>query len=298
MPIHHGRAPVGLCRYCQAVQTVAEIKSILEARGLAPRKSLGQNFLIEHAHLQKLVDRANITPDDTILEVGPGTGTLTDELVERAGRIIACELDAGLAAHLRERYQPLGDRFTLIEGDALGSGSQLNDRAQRALAGQPFKLVANLPYQIASPLMVALALDRRCQGQYVTIQREVAQRLRAQPSTRDYSELTVMVQAMCRVERIATLAPGCFWPPPKITSEMLAIEPLPTPLTDDPAALARLCRTLFTKRRKTLRAILGSRFAFPEDIDPGARPEALSVKQLVTLSRIAPDSSDADAPSG
>jgi 16S rRNA (adenine1518-N6/adenine1519-N6)-dimethyltransferase len=287
-------AVAGFGRYCPPVQTVAEIKSILQSRGLAPRKALGQNFLIEHAHLQRLIDRAAITNTDTVLEVGPGTGTLTDELMARAGRVVACELDAGLAAHLRDRYAAHGPRFTLIEGDALGRDGRLNDAARAALAGQPFKLVANLPYQIASPLMVGLALDPLCRGQYVTIQREVGQRLRATPGTRDYSELSVMVQAMCRVERVATLPPGCFWPPPKVTSEMLAIEPLDTPHTAAPAALARLCRTLFTQRRKTLRAILGGQFAFPAGIDPSDRPEALPVPELVRLAQAMPPASPAE----
>lgn len=275
------------------MQTVAEIKSILEARGLAPRHALGQNFLIEHAHLTRLIDRAAITPQDTILEIGPGTGTLTDELVERiggggggGGRVFACEFDAGLAAHLRDRYAAHRDRFLLIEGDALARDGGLNTEVRKAIADRPYKLVANLPYQIASPLMVALALDRQCLGQFVTIQREVGQRLRASVGTRDYSELSVMVQAMARVQRIATLSPGCFWPPPKITSEMVAIEPHPQPLTDDPSALATLCRTLFTKRRKTLRAILGQDFPFPPGIEPTARPETLTVEQLVILAEI------------
>ncbi|MGP1347863.1 MAG: 16S rRNA (adenine(1518)-N(6)/adenine(1519)-N(6))-dimethyltransferase RsmA [Phycisphaerales bacterium] len=270
------------------MQTVAEIKSILESRGLSPRKSLGQNFLIEHAHLRRLVDRSGVGAGDVVLEVGPGTGTLTDEVLDRGARVVACELDRGLAAHLRERYEAVGDRFTLIEGDALGGEGGLNEAARAMLGemGGRYRLVANLPYQIASPLMVALALDRQgCAGQYVTIQREAAQRLRGAVGTREYSELSVMVRAMCRVERIATLAPGCFWPAPKVTSEMVAIEPLDVALTDDPESLSGVCRVVFAQRRKTLRAILGGAFPFPEGIDPGARAEGLGVAELVALSR-------------
>ena len=273
-------------------QTLADIKDMLAARALAPRHALGQNFLIDHNLIRKLIDAAAPAPADLILEVGPGTGTLTETLLERGCTVIACELDRGLAALLRDRFAPhIADQsLTLIEGDCLERKSAISPAILSAIADRPFRLIANLPYGAASPLMARLAEWRCvCLGQFVTIQREVAQRLRAQPNTRDYSELSVVVQAMCDIRRIATLSPECFWPRPKVTSEMVAITPLEQSLTDNPAQLASLCHTLFTQRRKQLGAILGRDFPFPPDIAPTARPESLTIEQLVVLSRLRKD---------
>lgn len=270
-------------------QSLADIKEMLAARALAPRHALGQNFLIDHNLIRKLIDAAAPAPGDLILEVGPGTGTLTETLLERGCTVIACELDRGLAALLRDRFAShLADRsLTLIEGDCLERKSAISPDILNAIDNRPFRLIANLPYAAASPLMVTLAADHtNCRGQFVTIQREVAQRLRAQPNTRDYSELSVVVQAMCDIRRIATLPPECFWPRPKVTSEMIAITPREQPLTDNPAQLASLCHALFTQRRKQIGAILGREFPFPPDITPTARPEALTIEQLVALSRL------------
>jgi 16S rRNA (adenine1518-N6/adenine1519-N6)-dimethyltransferase len=267
------------------VQTVADIKALLASRGLSPKHALGQNFLIAHDHIARLVDRAGVGAGDLVLEVGPGTGTMTEELLERGCEVVLSELDREMGAILRDRF---GERVTLVEGDCLHDKQTLNPRLVEALGERPFTLVANLPYGAASPLMVALATDfaGRCLGQYVTIQREVAQRLRAQPNTKDYSELTIVVGSMCTVERVATLPPGCFWPQPKVTSEMVAIEPRNEALTDDPRGLARMCRTLFTKRRKQLGRILGKGATLPEGIDRTRRPESLTIGQLVELTRL------------
>ncbi len=283
------------------MQSLADIKSALEIRGLRPSRALGQNFLIEPAHVTRLVDASGVAAGDLVLEVGPGTGVLTDVLLERGCKVVACELDRGLADLLRERYAAQASRgeFTLVEGDCLQGKHGINTALVEALGTTPFKLVANLPYNAASPLMILLAtrahpaLARElapCLGQYVTIQREVAERLRAGVGTRDYGEMGVLVQAMCEVRRIALLAPGCFWPPPKIESEMVAIVPRGVPATSDPERLARLCRTLFTQRRKQIGSILRSAdpallAALPPEILPMARPEALTVDQLVELSQ-------------
>lgn len=277
------------------VQTLATIKALLESHGLRPNKALGQNFLIEPAHVKRLVDAASLAPRDLVLEVGPGTGVLTDVLLERGCRVIACELDHGLAALLRERLAAaIADgRFTLIEGDCLASKHELNPAIIAAIAGRPFKLVANLPYGAASPLMITLAVRRAsegpCLGQFVTIQREVADRLRAKPGTRDYGEMGVLVQAMDEVRRIAVLPPGCFWPPPKVDSEMVAILPRAAPLTDRPDRLEALCRVLFTQRRKQIGTVLSRSHpralaALPPGVAPTMRPEQLTIEQLVVLS--------------
>ncbi len=268
------------------MQTLSEIKATLEQRGLSPRKTLGQNFLIDHNLLKRLVDAAEIQPGDLVLEVGPGTGALTDMLLDRGAVVIACELDSGLADLLHDRYaQTSADRFMLIVGDCLENKHTLSPEIDSALGGRLFKCVANLPYGAASPLMVLLAAHKNCLGQFITIQREVAHRIMAKHNTRDYSELSILVQAMCDVKHIAQLPPACFWPRPKVASEMIAITPRREPLTQDLPALAALCRTLFTKRRKQIGAILGRDVTLPEGVAATARPEQLTIEQLVQLAR-------------
>lgn len=268
------------------MQTLSEIRSMLEARGLAPRHSLGQNFLIDHNLIRKLVDASGVGAGDVVLEIGPGTGTLTEELLNRGCVVIACELDPGLADLIAER---LGSKITLVRGDCLASKSALNPVVVSALDARPFTLVANLPYGAASPLMMTLLISHpECRGMFVTIQREVGERLRAACGTRDYGELGVIAQAMAHIERIASLPGECFWPRPKVDSEMASIVRRDQPRTRDARALSRMCRTLFTKRRKQIGAILGRDFPFPPGIDPGARPEALTVEQIDALAQRAP----------
>jgi 16S rRNA (adenine1518-N6/adenine1519-N6)-dimethyltransferase len=265
------------------MQTLSEIKELLESRGLSPRKSMGQNFLVDQNLIRKLVDSARVGAGDLVLEVGPGTGTLTEELLSRGCAVVAVELDRGLAALLRER---LGGRagFTLIEGDALEGKRAINPEAARALGRRPFKLVANLPYGAATPLMLALLVEHpECAGMWVTIQREVADRLLARPGGKEYGAISVVAQAMCEVSRIASLPPECFWPRPDVTSAMVSLVRRAEPLTADARGLAEFAQGVFTKRRKQLGAVLGRERAWPAGIRPEQRAEELSVEQMVAL---------------
>lgn len=268
------------------MQRLSQIKAILDERGISPKKSLGQNFLIDHSKIEQLLKAAELAPGDLVLEIGPGTGTLTETLVELGCEVIACELDDTLSAHLRSM---LGDAITLVTGDCLAGRGGLNPAIEAALGDRRFKLVANLPYQAASPLMAQLAWRERCDGQFVTIQREVGDRVRAKPGTRQSNQLAVVVQARCDARRIALLPPGCFWPAPKVTSEMLAITPRanPAPLgLRDP--LMALCERLFAQRRKQIGAILkGSALLddLPEGVVATARPESLTLEQLVAMAQ-------------
>ncbi|TVQ64348.1 MAG: ribosomal RNA small subunit methyltransferase A [Phycisphaerales bacterium] len=267
------------------MHTLRELKEMLETRGLAPRKSLGQNFLIDKNLVRKLVDASGVQAGDRVLEVGPGAGALTEALLERGCDVVACELDDGLAELMQERF---GDRITLIRGDCLASKHALHPEIVRAMGDGPYRLIANLPYNAASPLMATLLADHpNCLGQYVTIQKEVGERLMAKPGTKAYGPLTVIVQALAKVERIATLPPECFWPRPGVTSVMLALVRRDDPLTDAPAALSAMCHTLFSKRRKTLGAILGRAAMLPEGVTHEQRPETLTPEQIVELARSA-----------
>ncbi len=275
-----------------SLQTLQTIRELLESRGLSPRKSLGQNFLIDHNLIRKLVDAAGLQPGELVLEVGPGTGALTDELLMRGCQVIACEMDQGLAALLRERLAdpqkelgaPASARFTLVEGDCLESKKQLSHEVIAALAGQPFTLVANLPYGAATPLMMTLLIDHSgCKSMHVTIQREVADRLAAAHGTKEYGPISIVAQALCEVRRIASLPPECFWPRPDVTSAMISLTRLPTPLTNNPGKLGTFCQQVFSKRRKQLGSTLGRDTAWPAGVRPENRIEELSVDRVVAL---------------
>lgn len=266
------------------MQTLADIRRLLEERGLRPDRRLGQNFLHDRRRIERLVDAAAVSAGDLVLEVGPGTGVLTEALLERDVELVCCELDRGLADLIEER---LGDRVSLVRGDCLGGGRHLSEGVQAALAGRPFTLVANLPYQAASPLMAELAMRRSlaCRGQYVTIQKEVADRLLAAPGGKTWGGLGVIVNAFAEVERLDVLPPGCFWPQPKVTSAMVAIRPRPAPRVAAERAdvFARFVTGLFAVRRKQLGTTLGRGGDWPEGIAPEQRPETLDAAAFARL---------------
>jgi 16S rRNA (adenine1518-N6/adenine1519-N6)-dimethyltransferase len=265
---------------------------MLESRGLAPRKSLGQNFLIDHNLIRKLVDAAGVSGEGDpagrlVLEVGPGTGTLTEELLARGCEVVAIELDRGLAELLRERFgeEARAGRFTLIEGDALAGKRALHVEAVAALGGRPFTHVANLPYAAGTPVMIALLVEHpECRGLFVTVQREVADRLLAGPGSRDYGPLAVLAQCYSEVQRIAVLPPECFWPRPEVTSAMVGMVRRERPLSDLGARrLAEVVQQLFARRRKQLGSVLGREMEFPAGIDRQSRIESLSLEQVLAL---------------
>jgi 16S rRNA (adenine1518-N6/adenine1519-N6)-dimethyltransferase len=295
------------------MQPLSQIRQLLAQHNLSPRHALGQNFLIDHNLIKKLVDAAHVAPNDLILEVGPGTGALTEELLSRHAQVIAAELDPGLATLLRDHFKdyispnpqpgsavaaatPIPNpqshpTFTLLEGDALHNKRALSPQITAALS-RPFKLISNLPYAAATPIISTLLLDHPlCTGLYITIQREVADRILAKPSTKDYGPLSIIAQLTSHPKLIATLPLECFWPRPKVTSAMISLERRPPtdpllaalPQSSILHAFADFTQQLFTKRRKQLGAILGRQCPFPMDISPTARAESLSISQLIAL---------------
>ena len=268
------------------MQTLAQIRELLEAHGLSPRHALGQNFLIDHNLIRRLVDASGVGPGSLVLEIGPGTGTLTEALLEKGARVVAGEIDRGLCVLLRAHFE--GREFTLVEGDCLEGKHALNPALLAALGEGPFRLVANLPYGAGTPVMLALLADvPRCEGLYVTIQREVAQRLTAAPGSKDYGTLSVVAQALAEPRVIATLPPPCFWPRPEVTSAMVAMPRRAAPATDRPRGFADFCQRLFEKRRKQLGAVLGREGPWPVGVTPTDRAETLGVDAMVRLHEMA-----------
>lgn len=265
------------------MQTLSQIRELLAQRDLRPKHRFGQNFLHDHNQLRKLVSAADVQPGELILEVGPGTGTLTETLLEAGAEVIACEVDPDMAAIITEHVAPrFPGRLTLIRTDCLASKHELAPQLTAHLA-RPFKLAANLPYQIASPLISSLLIDYAapgraapCTGLYITVQREVAERIVSGPHTREYGVLSVLCQTFAEVESIARLGPGCFWPAPKVDSAMIAIRPRSREGGLDRRAFAAFLSRLFSQRRKQLGSILGRNLQWPDGIQPTQRPEELA----------------------
>jgi 16S rRNA (adenine1518-N6/adenine1519-N6)-dimethyltransferase len=266
------------------VQTLAQIKAILAERGFKPKHALGQNFLHDHNLINKLVDACEVKAGETILEVGPGTGALTEALLARGAHVVACELDDGFASMLPDLMasKGYGERFRLVHGDCLEKGRRLNREVVMALGDAHYKLVANLPYGAATPLMLSLLLhEPRCSLMGVTIQLEVAQRMMAPSGSKDYGLLSVVMQAGAEVEMVAKLPPSCFWPKPEITSAMALAKRRSEPATRNLAGLAEFCQKLFAKRRKQIGSILGREVAWPAGVRADMRPEQISVESLI-----------------
>ncbi|NCA81743.1 MAG: ribosomal RNA small subunit methyltransferase A [Opitutae bacterium] len=264
-------APVNLTR-------PSEVRALLTQLDFHPSRLLGQNFLIDRNILNILLGAAELKAADAVVEVGPGLGVLTDALLARAAAVTAIEKDHRLAAYLRERF---ADRphMTLIHSDVL-------DCDFPALFPRPgLKLVANLPYAIAARLLVELtAIPHPPALVVVTIQREVAARLIAAPSSDDYGLLSILIQRHYEIATVKHIAPSCFWPPPEVQSSIskLVLRPAPLGGPADELALRALLRHAFSRRRKTMARSLRDLAPAPlpalaaAGIAPTARAEELA----------------------
>lgn len=283
-------------------QTLTEIRWLLEAAGVSPRHHHGQHFLIDGNLMRKLVRVAAVGPADVVLEVGAGTGSLTELLLECGARVIAVEIDPALQRILRERLEGKPG-FTLIAGDVLAGKHHLNPQVLAQLAAQTpgpggaRKLVANLPYQVATPLLLELLYATpRVTLLACTIQKEVADRLTAAPKTKDYGLVSVVAQSLAEIEHVATLAPSVFWPRPKVDSAMLLLhrrsDEQVHAAIDDLPGFVDFVRRAFQQRRKMLRRQarnwneLAAAGVFDRaGVSRDWRPEELSVAQWQALFR-------------
>lgn len=237
--------------HSDAVQTQREIRALLDAGGLRPRKRFGQHFLIDGNLMRRLVRAAEPGPQDVVLEVGGGTGGLTDLLIGRVAHVVCVEVDTHLHALLADRFRDAirNHQLTLLHGDVLDSKHRISSEVLKAVktaweqgpsrqtSGGMVKLVANLPYSVVTPLVMNLLVDEPVVRRLVfTVQAEVGERLTAQPGSKAYGPLSILAQGLCRIKIIARVSARSFWPRPAIDSLMLRMDVLPTRQTSSAAS--------------------------------------------------------------
>ncbi len=291
------------------MQTKRQIQELLWAAGVSPNRKLGQHFLVDLNLMRLLVDSAEIRPSDVVLEIGTGTGSLTETLAERAGHVVTVELDPTLAGITESRLAE-AKNVQIINTDVLSGKGTIDPAVVDAVTEAQARLgrtgptqvrvllVSNLPYDVASPVMINLVKGpMTADAMFVTVQKEVAERMTAPPGSRDYGTLSIFLQATGEVEMIRRLKPSVFWPPPAVDSALVRY------IRDRDKSARILDMDLFGAviglfighRRKMLRACikeapseLGGRDVWlkifeQHSIDPTLRPEELSPQQYVEL---------------
>ena len=231
---------------------ISNTKRVLEKYGFNFQKKFGQNFLIDANVLENIVDGAGITSDDVVLEIGPGIGTMTQYLCERAGFVICVEIDKNLIPILEDTLMDYENK-EIINADVLDL--DFNELAVRYNGGSPIKVVANLPYYITTPIIMGL-LESHVPLKNITImiQKEVADRMQAGPGTKDYGALSLAVQYYTLPEVLTTVSANCFIPRPNVDSSVIRLtlhEDNPTKVKDE-ELMFKLIRASFNQRRKTL----------------------------------------------
>jgi 16S rRNA (adenine1518-N6/adenine1519-N6)-dimethyltransferase len=247
-----------------------------------PRKRFGQNFLKDASVLDNIIRVIHPAMEDRMVEIGPGLGAMTQLLLPSLSRLDVIEVDRDLVARLRKSFDP--NRLVVHECDALAFDfSQL-------LPDSPGKLriVGNLPYNISSPLLFHLTqFSRQVQDQHFMLQKEVVERMVAEPGSKVYGRLSVMLQWLYHMELLFVVPPTAFDPPPKVDSAIVRMIPLPAPLACDPSVLEQVVAKAFAQRRKVLRNCLSGMFTENElidaGVDPQARPETIPMEQFVML---------------
>lgn len=226
--------------------------AVLNKHGFHTQKKFGQNFLIDTSVLERIIDSAALTKEDCVLEIGPGIGTMTQYLAERAGSVVAVEIDRTLIPILEETLAAY-DNVTVINEDILKVDIQA--LVEEKNGGRPIKVVANLPYYITTPILMSL-LESRVPLKSITVmvQKEVAERMQVGPGTKDYGALSLAVQYYAKPQIVANVPPNCFLPRPNVGSAVIRLdiyEEPPVQVTDEKHMFA-LIRASFNQRRKTL----------------------------------------------
>ena len=225
---------------------------VIQKYEFAFQKKFGQNFLIDGHVLNKIIAAADITKEDFVLEIGPGIGTMTQYLAEAAGRVMAVEIDRKLIPILQETLQEY-DNVEILNEDILKV--DIGALVEEKNGGKPIRVVANLPYYITTPIIMGL-LEKHVPVESITVmvQKEVAQRMQAEPGTKDYGALSLAVQYYCEPYIVANVPPNCFMPRPKVGSAVIRLRTHQEPpvKTEHEALMFRLIRASFNQRRKTL----------------------------------------------
>lgn len=259
-----------------------------ERRPPPVRKSLGQHFLSDRRILERIADALAPTAAETVVEIGPGRGALTEILRARAGRVVAIEYDRALAALLRERYA--GSTVSIVEADVLSVDLH-------AAAGGPFVLVGNVPYYITTPILFHALRRPRAMRSVFLVQKEVAERMTAPPGDKTYGALSVNVQALARAEIVMRVAPGAFIPPPKVESAVVRIVPRTDPAVEvtEEKAFSAFVLAAFGMRRKQMQRVLraitsrdaesAKQILAGLEIEPTLRPESLTPEQFAAVFR-------------
>jgi 16S rRNA (adenine1518-N6/adenine1519-N6)-dimethyltransferase len=277
--------------------TLSEIRQLLDGRGIVLTKSLGQNFLHDGNQLRRIADAAEIKPSDNVLEIGPGLGPLTEELLARAKRVLAIEKDGRLVEVLKQRFASSltsqagsAPKLALLHDDAL-------EYVRVNRQWNEWKLVANLPYSVASPILVELALSEHPpMGMVATLQIEVAQRLMAGASNSDYGVLTLLVQCAFEPGGWFKIPASCFFPEPDVNSACVILKRRNEPLVtaDEMKVFVRLVKRSFSQRRKMMLKLL--RQDWPEamllegfkaaNISATERAEKVTLQQFAVLTKL------------
>jgi 16S rRNA (adenine1518-N6/adenine1519-N6)-dimethyltransferase len=273
---------------------MVSIKNELKEYGIFPRKRLGQHFLIDRNILNKIIQVAQVGEEDVVLEVGPGLGEMTLALAHRVKRVIAVEIDPRLTAILEKKTEDYPN-VEVVRGDIL----KLDFHHFFKKRGERIKVVANLPYQISTPLLFRFIESREV---FLTLtlmlQREVAERMVAPPGRKEYSPLSIFTQMFSEISIRFFIKPSAFFPPPKVESAVVDVVWKEKPLIekDDEAWFKKVVKACFGYRRKTLiNALKHSELPLPESIelemegigiDPRRRSETLTIQEVIRLAKL------------
>ncbi|MFO1381275.1 MAG: 16S rRNA (adenine(1518)-N(6)/adenine(1519)-N(6))-dimethyltransferase RsmA [Chitinivorax sp.] len=245
-----------------------------------PRKRFGQNFLVDQGVINDIISAIRPRADDLMVEIGPGLGALTEPLMKSLNHLHCVEIDRDIIARLHKTYSPA--KLTVHGIDAL--------KFDFGTLGDKLRIVGNLPYNISSPLLFHLAeYGERIHDMHFMLQKEVVERMVAEPSTPDYGRLSVMLQYRFVMDKVLDVPPEAFNPPPKVDSAVVRMIPLPASMikVKDPARLEQVVSQAFSQRRKTLRNNLRGLLEQADfdalGIDSGLRPENLSVGQFIAM---------------
>ena len=272
-----------------------ETIAVLNRYKFAFQKKFGQNFLIDTHVLERIIDEAGITPDDFVLEIGPGIGTMTQYLACAAREVVAVEIDKVLIPILEGDTLKAFDNVTVINEDILKV--DINKLVEEKNGGRPIKVVANLPYYITTPIIMGL-FESHVPIESITImvQKEVADRMKTGPGSKEYGALSLAVQYYANPEIVANVPPNCFMPRPNVGSAVIRLTRHETPVVDvkDEKLMFRIIRASFNQRRKTLVNALSAKTGRPKTeiekavtdcgFEPTVRAERLSVTDFAALS--------------